>query len=343
MTAERPDLDPSLPAVHPGQRPAAHPASHPAVRPGDFVLVLAGAVLWGTGGLAGSALASGSDLDMLGVATVRLLAGGGLLLALLAVTGRLRRVVRGRATWRRVAMTGALAGLYQACYFVAVSLTSISIATVVALGSAPVLVAAAGAVATRRRPPARTLVAVGLALAGLVLLVGVSASGAGRPLLGVGLALVSAAGFATMTVLNSRPVPGLAPLPLTALSFTLGGVVLAVLCAATGLGNHWGAPGGAQGWLLVLYLGLGPTALAYGAYFAGLRTVPATTASLLSLVEPLTATVGAVLLRGEPFGPRSLLGGVLLASAVVVLRPRPAPVPGAAGGSKAAGTAGATR
>ncbi|WP_448059576.1 DMT family transporter [Cellulomonas hominis] len=342
MTPEQRDLEPSLPTARPIEPSDGRRGAPPAVRAGDFALVLLGAVLWGTGGLAGSALASGSDLDMLGVATVRLLVGGGLLLVLLAVTGRLRRVVRGRATWRRVVTTGALAALYQGCYFVAVSLTSISIATVVALGAAPVLVAAATAVATRRRPPVRTLAAVGLALVGLVLLVGVSVSGGGRPALGVCLALVSAAGFATMTVVNSRPVPGLAPLPLTALSFTLGGVVLAVLCVVTGLGDHWGTPRGAEGWLLVAYLGLGPTALAYGAYFAGLRTVPATTASLLSLVEPLTATVGAVLLRGEAFGPRSLLGAVLLASAVVVLRPRPARVPGAAAGVTAGPAAGGT-
>lgn len=324
----------------PAERPVAGPGAevdeHAAMRPRDFGLVVLGAVLWGTGGLAGATLAS-DGIGMLAVASARLAVGGGALLAVVALAGRMGRWSASRPARRRVLVTGLLAALYQSCYFLAVSWTSVSVATLVALGAAPVLVASATAVRRRRAPGRRTVLAVVLALAGLVLLVGVSGSGSPA---GVGLALVAAAAFATLTVVNRSPVAGLDPLTLTGASFTLGALLLAPVAVVTALaavpaaarGGPTGdllaavlptlVPAGASAWLLVAYLGVGPTALAYGAYFAGLRSVPATTASLLALLEPLTAALGAALLRDERLGPAGLLGAALLATAVVVLRPR---------------------
>jgi DME family drug/metabolite transporter len=58
------------------------------------------------------------------------------------------------------------------------------------------------------------------------------------------------------------------------------------------------------------------------AFLTGLRTVPATTAVLLSLLEPLTAAVLAAFVLGERLGPLGILGGAMLALAVVLVRPR---------------------
>src|SRR3712207_7061447 len=51
------------------------------------------------------------------------------------------------------------------------------------------------------------------------------------------------------------------------------------------------------GWLA--YLGVVPTALAYGLFFAGLARIRATTASVVALVEPVTAALIGVLVLGE--------------------------------------------
>ena len=63
-------------------------------------------------------------------------------------------------------------------------------------------------------------------------------------------------------------------------------------------------PGDAEGWVLLAYLAVVPTAAAYSAYFTGLRGVPATTAALLALLEPLTATIGAVAAARRAAGRR---------------------------------------
>ncbi|MGY4643075.1 EamA family transporter [Cellulomonas sp. URHB0016] len=304
----------------------------------DFALVALAGVLWGTGGLAGAALADAEQLSAPAVAACRLLVGGGVLLVVLALTGALRTVPRTRVVARRVVLTGLLAAVYQAAYFSAVARAGVATATLVALGAAPVLVAAGAAVLARRLPSGRTLLALTLALTGLACLVGTSGGGGpadgGRPG-GVLLALLAAGAFAAMTAVNRGPAPGLGALPLTALAFTLGGIVLVGVAVALGPGVS--VPSTAQGWALVAYLAVVPTAVAYGAYFRGLDTVPATTAALLALLEPFTATIGAVLVRDEQLGVTGVVGAVLLAAAVVVLRPRTRRSPTMVGPGRAAG------
>ncbi|HMO12163.1 MAG TPA: EamA family transporter, partial [Actinotalea sp.] len=145
-------------------------------RPGDLALVATGAVLWGTGGVTG-ALLEQEGVAPLAVATYRLGVGGGLLVLVLLALGRWRRVPRTRRVLARVAVTGVLAALYQGCYFLAVSRGSVAVATLVALGAAPVIVAGLTSLLTRRAPSARTLLAIGLALVGLVLLLGAPVAG----------------------------------------------------------------------------------------------------------------------------------------------------------------------
>ncbi|MBO1750904.1 DMT family transporter [Actinotalea sp. BY-33] len=308
-----------------------------------FTLVLLGAVLWGTGGVTGASLGEAGDLPPVAVASVRLGVGGVALLALLAllraVRGRTARPVpllpRTRQAVGRVALVGLLAAGYQAAYFAAVDLTSVSVATFVALGAAPVLVALSTALRRRRPPSARVLISLALALVGLGLLTGAGGPSERASGVGLTLALGAASCFALLTLVNRRGVPGLGPLAMTGASFTVGGVLLApvavlgVVVAGPREGLVLDAGGAGAGGgrlvLLVLFLGLVPTALAYAAYFSGLRTVPATTASLVALLEPVTAAVIAAVLLGERLGPAGVLGGLVLGLAVIAVRPRPLP------------------
>ncbi len=118
-------------------------------RPGTgLACLVAAGLLWGTGGLTGSLLGRSSGLPALSVAAYRLLSGGTLIIVFLVLTGR--RWPAGRAAWTRVAAIAGLAAIFQSCYFTAVSLTSVSLATLVTIGSAPVLVLAAERVRGRR-------------------------------------------------------------------------------------------------------------------------------------------------------------------------------------------------
>jgi DME family drug/metabolite transporter len=71
--------------------------------------------------------------------------------------------------------------------------------------------------------------------------------------------------------------------------------------------------------LLLLYLGIGPSALAYVMFQRGLKDVPATTASVVTLLEPLIAAILAWMMFDERLGLWGWLGAALLIGAIAVL------------------------
>ncbi|WP_214407411.1 DMT family transporter [Pseudonocardia lacus] len=273
-------------------------------------LVLAG-VLWGTGGLLGSLLAERTGLSALAVAGYRLAGGGVVLVGLLVLSGRWPR---GPRAWRRIAAIGALAAVFQAAYFTAVSLTSVSLATLVTIGSAPVIVLLVD------RAGGWTMAgAVGLAVLGIVLLVGLPGDGLdpATALLGSVAAVVAGAGFAAMTLLAARPVPGLDAALTTGPAFVLGGAALLGPLAAVDAGAvAFVAEPGALA-LLVAFAVL-PTAAAYTAFFRGLASSSASVGAVTALLEPLTAAGLAAVVLGERLGVAGTVGAVLVGAAVVL-------------------------
>ncbi len=291
-------------------------------RPGTglIYLVMAG-LLWGTGGLTGSLLGRSAGLPALSVASYRLGVGGTLILAFLLLTrdrrSSRRRWPAGRDAWTRIAAIGLLAAVFQSCYFTAVSLSSVSLATLVTIGSAPVIVLAVERVRGRRRIGRLAGCATSLALIGLVLLVGLPDDGIPESavLASAGVAVLAAAGFATLTLISARPVAGLGDLTATGFGFALGGLILLPVAAVSG-GLGFSPSPAALG--LLAALGTGPTAVAYTLYFRGLRTALPGTAALLSLLEPLTGTVLATVIVGDQLGASGIAGAVTLAAALVL-------------------------
>jgi DME family drug/metabolite transporter len=283
-------------------------------RPGNGLLYLVtSGLLWGTGGLTGSLLGRTAGLSAISVAAYRLAVGGGLIVVFLTVTGR--RWPAGRAAWTRITVIGLLAALYQGCYFTAVSLTSVPLATLVTIGAAPVIVLGADRV-TGRRTGRFAFATTGLAVTGLGLLVGLPSGFRETAVLAsASMAVLAAAGFAAVTLTAARPVPGLDDLTVTGFGFTFGGLALMPLAQAVGgLGFR---PGPASIGLLIA-LGTGPTAVAYTLYFRGLRSAAASTAALLTLLEPLTGTMLAALLLGERLSATGIAGAAVIATAVIL-------------------------
>ncbi len=279
---------------------------------GLLYLVMSG-LLWGTGGLTGSLLGRATGLSAISVAAYRLTAGGALIVVFRTVTGR--RWPTGRPAWRRITVIGLLAALYQSCYFVAVSLTSVPLATLVTIGTAPVLVLGADRV-TGRRTGRFAAATTGLAVTGLGLLVGLpSGFSQAAVLASAGMAVLAAAGFAAVTVTGSRPVPGLDDLTVTGFGFTVGGLALMPLAQlAGGIGFR---PGPAAIGLLIA-LGTGPTAVAYTLFFRGLRSAAPSTAALMTLLEPLTGAILAAFLLGERLSATGIAGAAIIAAAVIL-------------------------
>jgi DME family drug/metabolite transporter len=297
----------------------AHPRgdlSSTASRRG-FLLVVLAALCWGTSGVSGRIVADRSGLGPLDIAWHRMAIGALVLLAGTVVARRRRRgpaVPLTRGTGVRLAVVATGLAAYQLAYFSAVAAAGVSIATLVALGLAPLLIAVGATLLGHGRPDRPTVVALVVALVGLVLLVGVSAGvGTGTAVvLGALLAVGSALGYALVTLAGAGVPAGI---PVTLAGFAGGALLLTP--AALALGVRFTADPVALG--VLLYLGAVPSALAYALFFTGLRTVPGAVASIVTLLEPLTATALAIAFLGERLAPGALAGGLLVLAAVAGL------------------------
>ncbi len=291
-------------------------------------LVIAGTA-WGTAGAAASLLYLVSDLGPLALSFWRCAGGLAVLLAVLAVRRRPRGAgragagpagaVRARASVGSLIATGLMFTLFQSAYFAAVRETGLAVATVVTLGSGPVLIALGARYWMGERLGRGGILAVGGALAGLAVLVLGSGGGEVRPL-GVGWALLSAAGYGAMTLrarLLGRRGTGGDPLVTTVWSVGVGTVCLLPFALVEGLVPHTAEPVRVL-WLLA-YMATVPTALAYALYFSGAAAVRAATVSVIMLIEPVGAAAIAVLVLGERLTGPVALGTVLLLTAVGAL------------------------
>ncbi|GAA3016676.1 DMT family transporter [Streptomyces fulvorobeus] len=284
-------------------------------------LIIAG-VAWGTAGAAASLIFRASDLGPLALSFWRC-AGGLVLLAGALALRPVRRVPAPAESRRRrllrILGTGIGLTLFQSAYFAAVDVTGLAVGTVVTLGAGPVLIAVGARLTMGERLGRGGLVAVAGALTGLVVLVLGGERAEVKPL-GVALALLSASGYAAITLLTrrlGRAGRGGDALATSAWAFGIGAVGLLPMALAEGLVPHT-ADTAQVVWLLV-YVAAVPTALAYALYFAGAAAVRSATVSVIMLLEPVSAAVIAVTVLREQLTAATVLGTLLLLVAVAGL------------------------
>jgi DME family drug/metabolite transporter len=229
-----------------------------------------------------------------------------------------RRPWPSRADLPLCAALGLAMAAYQVCYFRAVTLVGVAPAALLAICSTPLLIAMLAALFLGERLTPLVRLALGMAVTGTALLViGPRGSSeiAGHFGLGTLLALGAGVSYAVYAVAAKGLLARVTPLAVAAITFALAALFLAPAL----LGEAAPGPVLAAGWPLLLYLGLGPTAVAYVLFTAGLGRVPATAAGIVSLLEPLTATALGLLVFGERLGPVGLTGAGLLLAALALL------------------------
>ncbi|MGW4233943.1 DMT family transporter [Streptomyces sp. NPDC004980] len=283
-------------------------------------LVVAG-LAWGTAGAAASLLFRVSDLGPLALSFWRCAGGLVLLAGVLALRPRRPRpsTESGRRRLLRILGTGVGLAVFQSAYFAAVEATGLAVGTVVTLGAGPVLIAVGAWLILGERLGRGGIAAVAGALTGLAVLVLGGEAAEVRPA-GVLLALLSAAGFAAITLLTrwlGRDGAAGDALATSAWAFGIGAVGLLPMAAAEGLVPHTAATGQVLG--LLVYVAAVPTALAYALYFSGAAAVRSATVSVIMLLEPVSAAVIAVTVLGERLTAATVIGTLLLLAAVAGL------------------------
>ncbi len=237
--------------------------------------------------------------------------------ALLVVVGG--GIAPARAVGRRALPLLVLAGGGQAAIaFVSLSaLRYIPAATLTFLFyTYPAWVAVGAALRGTEPLTGRRALALLLSLGGIALMVGMPGAGVLHPT-GVLLALSAALLYALYIPTIGHLGRGLAPAVTS--SFAAGGAAVVLVIAASaggGLALRF-AP---LGWLVIVLLAVLSTVLAFIAFLRGLAVLGPVRTAIVSTVEPFwTAVLGSVVL-GQQLGPRTLLGGVCIAAAVVMLQ-----------------------
>ena len=120
------------------------------------------------------------------------------------------------------------------------------------------------------------------------------------------------------------------PLVAAGMQMLAGGVVLAVVSAASGeLTSVHPSKVSLESWLGLAYLVVVGSLVAFTTYMWLLRNAPTTLVGTYAYVNPFVAVLLGTLVLGEPLGWRTLVGGgiVIAAVAMIVRAPRPAPAP----------------
>jgi DME family drug/metabolite transporter len=287
-----------------------------AARGGLWSIAGAG-MLWGTTGVATRALYTLSITNALSLAFLRLAIAALIFLVLCwrLLGGRIWRV-KGRDALLLLFL-GTMQAVFQYSYLAAIPACGVTIATLIALCVAPVIVVLFATLFLHERLTGRVVLALLCALGGTLLLTNAPAGSqvSGNVPLGVLLSLVSAAGYAGVILSGQALSERYHSLQVNTVAFATGSVLL--LFAA--LRTHLVLIYPLKSWLLIVYLGCVPTALAYTLFQSGMRTTSATLTGILTLCEPLTAALLAWLFFHERLAPSGLVGSLLLLGTIFLL------------------------
>jgi len=263
------------------------------------LLVLFAAICFAT---TGTSRALGPDsATSLGVAAIRFIVGAITLFAIAALTRKphVTTVALPLYIW---VIAGFGQAMYGATFFAAVHDTGVAVGTVVALGSAPILTGVLSAMLFRSIP-SRTWMLAGMSL---IVLSGdnttVSASG-------IIYALSAGLGYALFALASKRIVEsGVASDVAMARVFGIAAVMLSPTLFFVNI--DWVLTSG--GFSLGLWLGIVTVALAYWAYASGLTHLEPRETTMITLGEPVVATMLGVLVLNERPAALAWLGIVVV-------------------------------
>ncbi|MET8509489.1 EamA family transporter [Streptomyces sp. NPDC004787] len=271
-------------------------------------------MLWGTIGLAHS------FVDKTGILTISGLRAALAACALLAYMAYTRSLSSMKILAEPKRFVACLAGTlsvtaFQILLFSAMRAAGVAVATLVAIGSAPVFTGVFDFL-RKQRPGPGWIVCTVLGIAGLTLMSIPSEASVVTPR-GVIYALAAGMSYSGYAIAaKSLAAAGIQPQTI-ATGYFSGAALLLLPAAFIAEGSPRGLPVPSQA-LAIVWLGIMATAVAYCLYFRGLSDVTASTAAMLGLAEPLTAAAIGFLLLEEKATAGAIAGMIFLAAGIVI-------------------------
>lgn len=186
---------------------------------------------------------------------------------------------------------------------------------VITLYTYPIYVFAISVAVLGERITARKLVALVLAIAGVVLIVGLDT--AGFDAAGVALVSVAAVAYAVYTTGNRFAVGDIGAERLAAVAMGTSAVAFVGYGLASG---RLFLPDAAAQWGVIAGLATLGTAVPIVLFAHGLRRIEASRASVLTTLEPPVAVTLGVVVLGEALSPGILVGGILVLAGITFIQ-----------------------
>lgn len=285
-----------------------------------FIAVLVASILWGTTGTAASYAPNLSPLAIGAIA----MGGGGLLQALLAhrnILGHLPQI----RSYLPILLVGVISvAIYPLAFYSSMRMAGITIGTVISIGSAPLFTALLEKFFDKKSLSKQWFISFIFGVIGVFLLsIGESHShgstqniSTDQKTIGIILGLIAALTYSLYSWAAKKMIDhGVDSKASMGLIFGFGALILLPTLFFTG-SNLFDEP---INLYVVGYMMLIPMFLGYLLFGYALKTISASTATTLTLFEPLVAALFAVLLVGERLALIGWIGMILIFLCLAVL------------------------
>lgn len=215
--------------------------------------------------------------------------------------------------WGLTALAGAMFATDLAAWHLGIVRTTLANATLFGNGAAFML-AGWAMLAGWEKPERQKLAALGMALAGTLLLLGASAELSPKHLVGDLLCLLAAAFYAGYLIVIMRLRGRLSTSTLLAMS-TLFSALLLLPFALWAPGSFW-----PEDWRPLLALAVTSQLLGQGLLVFATGSLPAAVIGVGLLVQPLLSATIGWLMFNETMGPVELAGAAIICAALVLVR-----------------------
>src|SRR6476469_9947828 len=199
-------------------------------------------------------------------------------------------------------------------------LAVLTTATTVALlfGTLPVMTGIFARLLGIERLNSRFWMAAALAFGGAALVALGSGTGVSAQLWGDLLGFAASATWAWYTVAVSPLLHRYSTVRVSAVAFTIGTIPLLLVGAPQLARQDYHLP--ATIWLLLAFAIVGPLVVANLLWFGGISRVGPSRASVFANAQPFLAAVFSLLILNEPLGRLQVVGGLLIACAILISR-----------------------
>ena len=276
------------------------------------IYILLSMAIFGTIGIFRKYIPLSSEL----IAMIRGIIGSLFLVFILKIKGEKINWQVNRKNLLLIILSGGLLGFNWILLFEAYQYTTVATATL-CYYMAPIFVILASPLIFKEKITLKKLCCVVVALVGMVFVSGIlntKFSGI-TEMKGILFGLSAALFYATVVILNNKIVD-IAAFDRTIMQLSTAAIVLIPYNLFTGQFGYISLD--IYGVLLLLFIGIVHTSIAYALYFSSIKALKAQTAALFSYIDPIVAILLSAFVLHENIGVYEIVGAILVLGSTII-------------------------